>query len=91
MSDIYRFCTYCIDSWEEEDKLDKNVKRKRYSPSIEKFSFACELFNIKPEDKMEAMNYVQAAVEAANDAPEQFIKKQREERWKREKELRELK
>ena len=78
---IYQFCLYSIDSWEEEDKIDKSVKRKKFSLSIEKFSFSCDLFNVKREDRMEAMEWVNVAVEAANEAPELFIREERRKRW----------
>lgn len=78
---VYSFCSNAIDSWEEEDKLDKNVKRRKYAPSIEKFNFACELYGVKQEDKLEAMEWVHAAVEAANEAPEMFIRAERRRRF----------
>lgn len=56
-------------------------KRKNYGISIEKFEWACRLYQIKTEDALTALSWVGTAVQAANDAGEIELKKLRRERF----------
>lgn len=57
------------------------AKKKNYGISVEKFEWACRLYQIKPEDALVALSWVGTAVQAANDAGEIELKKQRRERF----------
>lgn len=57
------------------------AKKKNYGISIEKFEWACRIYQIKPEDALTALSWVGTAVQAANDAGEIELKKLRRERF----------
>lgn len=93
----YSFCVKAMDSWDvhEEDgfkapqpisgggPIVKEVKpkKKNYGISIEKFEWACRLYQIPDEDTMEALQWVGVCVEAANEAPDLELKALRRERF----------
>lgn len=56
-------------------------KKKNYGISVEKFEWACRLYQIKSENSLTALSWVGTAVQAANDAGEIEIKKMRRERF----------
>lgn len=64
----------------EYDKEGK-VKGVKYSINIEKFNWACELFRVKSEDKLEASSWVALVAEEANEAYEKWAAKERHARW----------
>ena len=65
-----------------ESTTGDKVKEKKvsYHISIEKFNFACDLFQVKPEDKKEALKWAAIVANAATEAPEVVIREARRRR-----------
>jgi hypothetical protein len=88
-----------MDSWDvhEEDGFTKpqpvsgggpivkeiKPKKKNYGISIEKFEWACRLYQIPDEEAMDALSWVGVAVQAANEAPDLELQAMRRERFSR--------
>ena len=93
LAKIYQFAAHCLEKHEktEETKttsLSANrnkakIKKVEYSLSIEKFNFACSLFAVKDEDRLEALKWASSLSKAASEAPQWEIIKARRERWKK--------
>lgn len=94
---LISFIVKSMDSWDAHDETPtrskapisgggpvvKEIKQKKknYGISVEKFEWACRLYQIKPDDALTALSWVGTAVQAANDAGEIEIKKLRKERF----------
>lgn len=95
LAKIYQFAAHCIEKHEktEETKTTSlaansnrakaKLKKVEYSLSIEKFNFACSLFAVKDEDRLEALQWASSLSKAASEAPQWEILKARRERWNR--------
>lgn len=93
LAKIYQFAAHCIEKHEktEETKTTSlsagrargKIKKVEYSLSIEKFNFACSLFAVKDEDRLEALQWASSLSRAASEAPEWEIIRARRARWKK--------
>lgn len=91
LAKIYQFAAHCIDKHEktEETKTTSlaanrargKIKKIEYSLSIEKFNFACGLFAVKDDDKLEALKWASSLSKAASEAPQWELMKARKARW----------
>lgn len=85
LAKIYRFVSMCMDSWEVEDPGNKDPKNKtkikRFGMSIEKFNFAAEAYQVRPEDRLEAISWATVGSKAADDAKDVARKSVRSKRF----------
>lgn len=90
---LMSFVNKAMDSWDVDidpvstaprvgAPVTEKKKKKQYGISVEKFQWACQLHLVVPEDQLEALTWCGIAVQAANEAPELEIIKQRQERAK---------
>lgn len=82
---IYNFCAMSIEKYEESGVGNQNIqlKKTKYSVSIEKFEFACRLFQVHGSNVMEAFDWASLVARAATEAREMAILNQRKRRFKK--------
>lgn len=64
-----------------QKQRNKGPKKVEYYVSIEKFNWACDLFNIRKEHYMEALEWVSLFSQKATEAPKMAMREIRKDRW----------
>ena len=95
LSQIYQFCSMATERNERTEEMTsaaptpthkqksrpKGPKKVEYYVSIEKFNWACDLFNVPQTHKMEALEWASFFSSKATDGPKVAIQEIRRDRW----------
>lgn len=69
-----------MDSWQHKDEKTK-VEKKKYGISIEKFNWACQLYQVPQSEMREAFSYASLFAKSAEEAADMIMIENRKRAW----------
>lgn len=73
-----------MDKWQDKSEKTK-VEKTRYGISIEKFNWACQLYQVERENMREALQWASMYSQAAEEAADMAMIEARKRVWGRKK------